>query len=235
MAAAKRKAPPASSQATAYRLRVRGLALLPPERIEPAPLNWRTHDEAQRAALRGLFGGVGVAGSVHAWIPDDTARAELRALPAGDLEAFAAWLAKRPDLRVRLFDGHLRHEELRQETPVLVTDLDEQEAAVMLATFDPVSALAGADAALLGELLADVAPPAGAEDLVDELLDFAAPAKRPKGREAKISALTDIQPQFYLAARGPLPAQPDAIERLRAALAELPGVQVDVGLMGPRK
>jgi hypothetical protein len=51
---------------------------------------------------------------------------------------------------------------LRAETtpdaivPVLVLDVDETEAAKILATLDPLSAMAGADAGRLNELLRDV-------------------------------------------------------------------------------
>jgi ParB-like chromosome segregation protein Spo0J len=37
--------------------------------------------------------------------------------------------------------------------------------------------------------------------------------------------------QFFLSVRGPLPAQPDALDKLREALASLPNVTVKVGLV----
>lgn len=54
---------------------------------------------------------------------------------------------------------------------MLVTDLDEREAAKALATFDAVSDLAGVDAALLASLLGDIgeATEAGTVDLLAEL------------------------------------------------------------------
>ena len=165
-----KKKPPAEKAGTGYMNRVKGLAWLPGERVERAPNNWRTHDERQRKVLRGLLAEVGVAGAVLAWVPDDSARAALRLVPTGDAKAFLAWLEAHP-VPVRLIDGHMRRDEIRQMQPVLVTDLDEAEAKKALATFDPVGDLAGRDDSLLAELLADVGTPdqAGTADLLDEL------------------------------------------------------------------
>lgn len=84
MAAAKKKprVTPAPKGATRYPDRVKGLAWLPGSRVEPAPKNWRTHDDKQRAALRGLLTEIGVAGAVLVWVPDQAAREALRTLPA---------------------------------------------------------------------------------------------------------------------------------------------------------
>jgi integrase len=108
-----------------------------PSRLRPAPDNWRTHPPAQRDAFRALLSEIGFAG------------AELvRELPDGSLE---------------LIDGHLRAEEMGdREVPVLVTDLTEDEARKLLATFDPVGALAQADAAKLDALLQQVTTSDGA-------------------------------------------------------------------------
>jgi hypothetical protein len=105
--------------------------------LRPSPDNWRTHPPAQRDALRGLLAEIGFAG------------AELcRELPDGSLE---------------LIDGHLRAEEMGdREVPVLVTDLDEDEARKLLVTFDPLGALAQSDAAKLDALLQQVITTDGA-------------------------------------------------------------------------
>jgi len=56
-----------------------------------------------------------------------------------------------------LIDGHLRAETTPdQEVPVLVLDVDEREADILLATVDPLAAMAERDSAALGELLARV-------------------------------------------------------------------------------
>ncbi len=62
-----------------------------------------------------------------------------------------------PDGGLLLIDGHLRAETTPdQEVPVLILDVDEAEADKLLATLDPLSAMAGADDAKLAELLQSV-------------------------------------------------------------------------------
>ena len=98
--------------------------------ILPNPKNWRTHPKAQKEALQGLLAEIGFAGAVLA-----------RETPHG----------------LMLIDGHLRTETaVDADIPVLILDVDEKEANKILATFDPVSAMAGSDAAALDALLRDV-------------------------------------------------------------------------------
>lgn len=218
---------------TVYRDRIRGLAKLPPERIQLSPKNFRRHGSRQLEVIRGLLGEIGVAGALLAWVPDAAARVRLLAEP------FPAWLSSFAG-PVRLIDGHARREELRQETPVLVTDLDETEADKLLATFDAVSDLADADASTLADLLQGVrGEKHGTIDLLSELQAFAdtsiAKDERPapaKIGESKVVEVSDLEVSFFLSARGPLGQQPEAIERLRAALAGLEGVTVELGIIG---
>ena len=113
------------------RNRVKELRHVPASDLRPNPKNWRTHPTAQRDALRGILAEVGMADAVLA-----------RELPDGSL---------------MLIDGHLRAETLGDgDVPVLVLDVNEAEADKLLATLDPVAAMAGKDAeqlaALLGQL-----------------------------------------------------------------------------------
>ncbi len=56
-----------------------------------------------------------------------------------------------------LVDGHLRAETTPDtEVPVLVLNVDEKEAAKLLASFDPLSAMAGADDERLAAILRTV-------------------------------------------------------------------------------
>jgi hypothetical protein len=137
--------------------RIRGLARIAPERIRPNPKNWRTHPQAQRDALRGVLADVGVVDAVLVRPCDAAALEALAALPEGDASAFAAWLDAFAGDFV-LVDGHLRVEELQAHQgsiTVLVVDLDDREAAEILATFDPVGDLAGMDKLLFVDNLAD--------------------------------------------------------------------------------
>lgn len=86
--------------------------------LVPHPMNWRTHPDAQRKALAAVLAEIGYAGALLA-----------RQLPDG---------------RLQLLDGHLRAEETpNMSVPVLVTDLDEKEAELLLLTHDPLASLAG--------------------------------------------------------------------------------------------
>lgn len=118
--------------------RIKELRRVPASELRPNPRNWRKHPPAQVDAMRGLLAEIGFAGAELA-----------RELPDGTLE---------------LIDGHLRASiSGDQPVPVLVLDVTEAEAAKLLATFDPVSAMAEADTAKLDQLLRDVQT--GSEDV----------------------------------------------------------------------
>ncbi len=86
------------------------------------------HPRRQQEALRGILAEVGFADALLA-----------RELPDG---------------RLQLIDGHLRAETTPDQlVPVLVLDVTEAEASKLLASLDPLAALAEADAAKLEELL----------------------------------------------------------------------------------
>lgn len=115
--------------------------------LKPNPRNWRMHPQEQQDALRGVLAEVGYADALIA-----------RELPDGTLE---------------LVDGHLRAETTPDmKVPVLVTDLDEAEAAKVLATLDPLAAMAEQDTEKLAELLADIETESEAlKAMLDELAD----------------------------------------------------------------
>jgi hypothetical protein len=94
----------------------------------PNPKNWRTHPKGQREALQGVLAEIGYADALL-----------VRELTDGTL---------------MLIDGHLRAEATPDAlVPVLVLDVNEHEADQLLATLDPLAAMAKADAAKLDELL----------------------------------------------------------------------------------
>lgn len=99
---------------------------VPASTLLPHPKNWRTHDKAQRSAFRGLLKEVGLANAVVAY---ETKRG------------------------LQLIDGHLRVEELgKQPVDVLVLDVSEAEARKLLATMDPLGAMATTNAEALRKL-----------------------------------------------------------------------------------
>jgi ParB-like chromosome segregation protein Spo0J len=62
-----------------------------------------------------------------------------------------------PDGTLELIDGHLRAETTPDvEVPVLVLDLDEREAAKLLALHDPLAEMAEADQDVLADLIASI-------------------------------------------------------------------------------
>jgi hypothetical protein len=96
----------------------------------PDPRNWRKHPPRQREALRGILAEVGFADALL-----------VRELADG---------------RLQLIDGHLRAETAPDQlVPVLVLDVNEAEAAKLLASFDPLAALAETDTEKLESLLAE--------------------------------------------------------------------------------
>jgi site-specific DNA-methyltransferase (adenine-specific) len=85
-----------------------------------------------------------------------------------------------------LIDGHARQElAADEEIPVLVLDLDEAEAKLLLATFDPLGAMAGTDSEALAALLAEVS--VDQADLEAHLVTFLA-----GGRKAGKTGVDDL-------------------------------------------
>ena len=126
--------------------RIVELVRVPASELLPNPKNWRTHPTAQADALKGVLAEVGIADAVIA-----------RRLEDGQL---------------MLLDGHLRAETLGdQRVPVLVLDVDEAEGDKILATLDPLAALAETNAANLDALLRNV--DTGNEALSQMLADLA--------------------------------------------------------------
>jgi DNA modification methylase len=103
---------------------------VPARELRPNPRNWRRHPERQRAALRGILREIGYADAL---------------------------LARRDGGSLVLIDGHLRQSlNPRQVVPVLVLDVSAEEADTLLATLDPLAALATPDSDALAGLLSSV-------------------------------------------------------------------------------
>lgn len=86
--------------------------------ILPHPKNWRTHSDKQRAIYGQIVDEIGFAGALLTFTTEDG--------------------------QLMLIDGHLRQDEHPDELlPTLITDLTADEAEQILATYDPISGLAG--------------------------------------------------------------------------------------------
>ncbi|HEV8069595.1 MAG TPA: ParB N-terminal domain-containing protein [Planctomycetaceae bacterium] len=125
--------------------RIRELRRVRASELLPNPRNWRLHPASQRAALEGVLSEIGFADALLA-----------RELPDGRLE---------------LVDGHLRAETApNQLVPVLVLDVDEDEANKILLTLDPLAAMADACQEQLDLLLREVETDSAAvESMLAEL------------------------------------------------------------------
>ena len=102
-----------------------------PDKLLPNARNWRRHPERQRAALAGVLSKVG-------WVQEVIVNRRTG----------------------RLVDGHLRValaiERAERKIPVSYVDLSAAEEAIVLATLDPLAALAEADPEKLERLLQQV-------------------------------------------------------------------------------
>lgn len=114
-----------------FRDRIVELVRVPASEIRANPENWREHPESQRKALNTVVESVGFADAVLG-----------RRLDDGTIE---------------LIDGHLRVEEYQdQDIPVLIVDLDENEARILLATHDPLTAMASESTDKLSGLFGNI-------------------------------------------------------------------------------
>ena len=115
----------------AWESRIIGHGEAAPADLVGNPRNWRTHPQAQRDALVGVLDEVG-------WVQD-------------------VIVNKRSGY---LVDGHARVAVAAQRgetsVPVVYVDLSDEEERLMLATLDPLSAMAGADQSALEDLLSGV-------------------------------------------------------------------------------
>ncbi len=158
--------------------RVTEMRLVPADQLIANPANWRRHPQAQQRALTAVLDEVGFAGAVIAREDED-----------GGLV---------------IIDGHARAEMLGDTTvPVLVTDLTEAEADVVLATYDPIGAMAETNEDALAQLLASISTD---NEAISDLLatvstqrpelptytqTIATPIYEPQGEQPSIDELTD--------------------------------------------
>lgn len=120
-------APPA----TGWRNRIVGHADVPPSELVANPRNWRTHPRSQRDALQGALDQVG-------WVQQVVVNRTTGLMVDGHLRAEVAVARGEPTV------------------PVTYVELDEHEEALVLATLDPLAAMAGADRERLADLMRDV-------------------------------------------------------------------------------
>lgn len=132
--------------ATSWRNRIVGHAEVAPAELVPNPANWRSHPPEQQRALAGALGEVG-------WV----AQVLVNRTPG------------------HIVDGHLRVELARARNeatvPVTYVELSEEEERLVLASLDPLAAMAEAEKDALAALLAGLSSEDGA--LAQMLADLA--------------------------------------------------------------
>lgn len=115
-----------------WRSRIVGTGSESPDQLLANPRNWRIHPRSQQRALEAVLDRVG-------WVSE-------------------VLVNRRTG---HLVDGHLRVELALSRgeptVPISYVDLDEDEEALVLASLDPLSAMAATDDAKLAALLAEVA------------------------------------------------------------------------------
>lgn len=137
------------AQTNPYRNRVKELRYVDVREIAAHPGNWRDHPGIQADAMRGILSEIGVA------------------------DALLAYESERAGGKLVLIDGHLRKDLAPGIWPVLVVDLNDEEADYALATHDPIAAMALTDKAAWAALQDTVQTSnAAVQQMLDGVLDL---------------------------------------------------------------
>jgi len=109
--------------------RIKSLVRVKAGNLLPSPKNWRGHTDDQRNVLQSLLAQVGLVDAI---------------------------LVRETENGLQLIDGHLRASlDGDAMLPALILDVTDEEADLILATFDPIAALAEADATKLRNCIRD--------------------------------------------------------------------------------
>jgi DNA modification methylase len=125
--------------------RIAGHGEAVPERLLANPRNWRVHPKEQQAALGELLDQVG-------WVQDVIVNQRTGHVVDGHLRVSLAIARQEPSI------------------PVVYVDLSPEEEALVLASLDPLAAMAVTDEEMLRGLLAEVLPEAALGDMFDEMI-----------------------------------------------------------------
>lgn len=136
------------------------------------PMNWRKHPKHQREALKAVLDGVG-------WV---------QRVLVNQRTGF-------------VIDGHERIlqalNEGDQDVPYLLVDLDEAEEKLILATLDPISALAETDQGKLAELLKGVSSDSQAvQEMLANLAGIELPDEAKSDLGAQIDRAAELQEEW---------------------------------------
>lgn len=133
------------SVSTQWRSRIVGHGEEPPDQLLANPRNWRVHPKAQQDALAGVLDQVG-------WVQDVIVNRQTNHVIDGHARVGLAISRNEPSV------------------PVVYVDLSEDEEALILATLDPLSAMAATDREQLDGLLSSVSTgDAAVQAMLDQL------------------------------------------------------------------
>jgi F0F1-type ATP synthase delta subunit len=177
-----------------FKSRIVGHGEEAPDQLLANPANWRIHPRAQQDAMKGVLDQVGWVQSV---------------------------IVNR--VTGHLIDGHMRVSlALREDAktiPVAYVELTPEEESLVLATLDPLGALAGTDKEKLAELLEEVS--VDSKEVERLLNDLVGDAQRTLDDEANKYSADIVVPQYAIV--GDRPAESELTnqskaEELRAAI-----------------
>ena len=114
-----------------WRNRVTELRYLSPRELDDHPLQHKIHPDQQRSVMRGILQEIGIADVLLAYVSPTTGR-------------------------LTAIDGHLRKSLEDTPWPTVILDVDDAEAAYILAAGDEVTLLAQKDREALDRLLREV-------------------------------------------------------------------------------
>lgn len=159
----------------AWRNRIVGHGQESPEQLLANPANWRVHPKSQQDALAGVLNEVG-------WVQDIIVNQQTGHVVDGHLRVSLAISKREPSV------------------PVVYVDLDPAEEALVLATLDPLSAMAATDKEQLDSLLREVqSGEAGVQAMLAELaeragLDYGKEPKADPG--AQVDRAAELQEKW---------------------------------------
>ncbi len=153
---------------TGWKNRIVGTGTVRPQDVTPHPMNWRRHPDHQKHALSALLDEVGWVD--HVVINRRTGH---------------------------VVDGHLRLELAKErgeaEVPALFVDLSEEEELAVLATLDPIAAMATSDADKIAELL-ELAEQTDVLDLITHVFHPTAPEDHATHIHMAVDGESDTSP-----------------------------------------
>ncbi len=193
--AKKRKSSPSDSAlpSSPWRNRIVGEGEERPDQLLANPYNWRVHPKTQQAALEAVLDEVG-------WVQRIIVNRRTGHVVDGHLRVALAISRNEPTV------------------PVLYVDLSEEEERLVLATLDPIAAMAVEDAEKLAALLEDVrrAENAALAGVVQQIY----PDRLPVDEIARAYGEPG-EDDFWPVVRVKIP--PDAFALYQSLLAALPG------------